>query len=315
MFAAYSGEQGWLGRHTAKVFNYLCISTVTGRNASVSGDERYFAKETWVEASAELHDSRKERNDASSPPRGCPFGTAAASGCPAGFAGGRKPSPRTNDARRPEVAALLELPGYTRLDVARHHSDDSLWLVIDDGVYDVSAYLDKHPGGAPVLRAYAGQDVTDIFHGLVTHDAPSVRTLLERFRIGRVLPDAADFDATTYAVLCTLIRCHQSSRMQFEHAMGGVLGLKLFSDENAHMLLLEENLPAVFELLEMDAYREIVRSRTRVAVRADAQALVRNGLRRLARSGTGSSGRAPLAPLADLDLGLTAAPVASHSTR
>jgi hypothetical protein len=305
VFAAYSGEQGLLGRHTAKVFNYLCISTVTGRNASVSGDERYFARETWVEASAELHDSRKERNDTSARPSGCPASTPAAFGCPAGFSGG-KPSPRTHDARRPQVPAARELPGYTRWEVARHHADDSLWLVIDDGVYDVSAYLDKHPGGAPVLRAYAGQDVTEIFHGLVTHDAPSVRALLERFRIGRVLPDAADFDVTLYAVLCTLIRCHQSSRMQFEHAMGGVLGLKLFSDENAHMLLLEENLPAVFELLEMNGFREIVQQPSARAVRADAQRLSCE----MDFAGTLSPEQVRLVErrsrlLAELDLGLT----------
>lgn len=272
VFAAYSGEQGWLGRHTAKVFNYLCISTITGRNASVSGDERYFGKQTWVEASAELHDSRKERNDSSQPASGCAFSATVARGCPAGF-GGEKPASRTTGANRSRLRAPTELPGYTRFEVARHHTDDSLWLVIDDGVYDVSAYLAKHPGGAPVLRAYAGQDVTEIFHGLVTHDAAPVRVLLERYRVGRVLPDESEFDVTLYALICTLIRCHQSSRMQFEHAMGGVLGLKLFSDENAHMLLLEENLPAVFDLLEANCFREVVRQPNARTVRTDAQRL------------------------------------------
>lgn len=272
VFAAYSGEKGWLGRHTAKVFNYLCISTITGRNASVSGDERYFGKQTWVEASDELQESRKERHEASTPAGGCPFHAPAPSGCPAGF-GGSNPA-RPKQAVQPSPgSAPHELPGYTRLEVARHHRDDSLWLIIDGSVYDVSAYLSKHPGGAPVLKAYAGQDVTEIFHGLTTHDAPAVRTLLERFRIGRVLPDSATFDATLYAFLGTLIRCHQSSRLQFEHAMGEVLGLKLFSDENAHMLLLEENLPAAFELLEPRALQELYQQPAASAVRAEAQRL------------------------------------------
>src|SRR6185369_6334197 len=43
MTRSYSGSDGWLGRHAVKVFNYLCISTITGRNASVSGHERYFS--------------------------------------------------------------------------------------------------------------------------------------------------------------------------------------------------------------------------------------------------------------------------------
>jgi hypothetical protein len=179
-------------------------------------------------------------------------------------------------ADKPPIEVPPELPGYTRWEVARHHGDDSLWLVIDQGVYDVSPYLAKHPGGAPVLQAYAGQDVTEIFRGLTTHDAPAVRALLPRFRIGRVLPNASGFDARTYAVVCTLIRCHQSSRLQFEHAMGGSLGLKVFSDENAHMLLLEENLPAVFELLGADGLLNLYQQPSARKVCADAQRLSRD---------------------------------------
>ena len=70
------------------MFNYLCISTITGRNASVSGDERYFDKQTWIEASSELEASREER--APKPSSGCPVH------------GGRA------EATRP--APLLELP-------------------------------------------------------------------------------------------------------------------------------------------------------------------------------------------------------------
>jgi hypothetical protein len=179
-------------------------------------------------------------------------------------------------ADKPRIALPSELPGYTRWEVARHHGDDSLWLIIDQGVYDVSPYLAKHPGGAPVLQAYAGQDVTEIFHGLTTHDAPAVRALLPRFRIGRVLPNAPGFDAKLYAVLCTLIRCHQSSRLQFEHTMEGSLGLKVFSDENAHMLLLAENLPVVFELLGGDGLLNLYQQPSARKVCADAQRLSRD---------------------------------------
>jgi hypothetical protein len=305
VFAGYSGEQGWLGRHTAKVFNYLCISTITGRNASVSGDERYFGKQTWVEASSELHESRKERHDPSRPPAGCPFHAPAASACPAGL--GRETAPRRTEAAPTVVnPAVPELPGYSRLEVARHHRDDSLWLIIGDAVYDVSAYLAKHPGGAPVLQAYAGQDVTEVFNGLTVHDAPAVRALLQRFRIGRVLPNPSGFDPTLHAVLSTLIRCHQSSRLQFEHQMGGVLGLKVLSDENAHMLLLEENLPAVLALLDAHGVQEWGQQPSARAVRADAQRYSRE----MDFSGSLSPEQLGLAErrlrlLADLDLGLT----------
>lgn len=253
---AYSGKRGWLGRHTAKVFNYLCISTITGRNASVSGEERYFSQQTWIEASAELHESRVER---------------ASSGCPMA---GRRVARVENAAPAPQHAPSSALPLFTRFEVARHFADRDLWLIIDDLVCDVSPYLEKHPGGMPILQAYAGQDATKVFRAQDFHDTPAVRALLQRLIIGRVALET-DLDTTLYDAACALIRCHQSSRMQFEHAMEGNLGLKLLSDENAHMLLLEENLPAIYEHVAPGAWSEIARGPEATAVRADAQRLGR----------------------------------------
>lgn len=61
VFDAYVGPVGWLGRHASKAFNYLCVSTITGRNASVSGHERYFSRQTWERAAQNLDASRGER--------------------------------------------------------------------------------------------------------------------------------------------------------------------------------------------------------------------------------------------------------------
>ncbi|MFZ5897394.1 MAG: cytochrome b5 domain-containing protein [Myxococcota bacterium] len=253
---AYCGERGWLGRHASKVFNYLCVSTITGRNASVSGDERYFGEQTWVHASAELHESRIERGSAR-----CPFA--------ANHTASPKHSERRVDSRLPDRS----LPAYTRLEVARHFRDDDLWLIIDAHVHDVSAYLHKHPGGASILKAYAGQDVTSLFWQQVLHDAPFVRAQLERCVIGRVVADQGPFESQLYQLVCTLIRCYQSSKMQYDHALGGQLALKLFSDEHAHMLLLEENLPVAYELLAPNAWQRLAAEPTAARVRADAQRL------------------------------------------
>jgi hypothetical protein len=281
--AAYCGDHGWLGRHAAKVFNYLCISTIVGRNASVSGHERYFGRQTWVEASTELHESRSERNPTS--PQ-CPVAHTPKSGCPV-LADGVGPAldSRARDASaahlqqaRAQVAAsstalAAKLPEYTLLDVARHH-DDTLWLAIEGFVYDVSPFLTKHPGGVAILQAYAGQDVSEVFWGQTVHRSQAVSAILERLLIGRLRPaDTVAGDPALYAALALLIRCLQSSRMQYEHAMEGVLGLKLWSDENAHMLLLEENLPAAFELLAPGGFAEIAERGEARRVRESAQRL------------------------------------------
>jgi hypothetical protein len=265
VLCAYAGNDGWLGRHAAKVFNYLCVSTITGRNASVSGDERYFSRQTWVSASAELHDSRAERNAGAAR---CPFGATRTEACPVGPA----VAEARDSARAAAERRAADLPEYSLLQLARHHEDDELWLAIDGFVYDVSSFLTKHPGGVAILQAYAGQDVSEVFWAQVVHHQPAVPAILERRLIGRLRPAEAETgDTALLAALAMLIRCKQSSRMQYEHSMEGSLGLKLWSDENAHMLLLEENLPDVFELLAPGSFREVAETTDARRIRESAQ--------------------------------------------
>ena len=47
---------------------------------------------------------------------------------------------------------------YTWDEVRQHTSPGDLWLVIDNKVYDVSQWMDEHPGGDFVLLQEAGKD-------------------------------------------------------------------------------------------------------------------------------------------------------------
>merc|ERR1711992_88722 len=40
--------------------------------------------------------------------------------------------------------------------------DKSIWMVIHDKVYDVTKFLDEHPGGEEILIEHAGVDATDM---------------------------------------------------------------------------------------------------------------------------------------------------------
>lgn len=53
-------------------------------------------------------------------------------------------SDRTNSQRnRPSP----ELPDYTWGEIGAHNRRADCWIVIDDFVYDVTRWIDRHPGG------------------------------------------------------------------------------------------------------------------------------------------------------------------------
>ncbi|ORY09745.1 acyl-CoA dehydrogenase family protein [Clohesyomyces aquaticus] len=54
----------------------------------------------------------------------------------------------------------------TREAVASHNKPDDLWCIIDHKVYDLSDFVDAHPGGSVVLEQVAGTDATVAFYNL-----------------------------------------------------------------------------------------------------------------------------------------------------
>lgn len=54
----------------------------------------------------------------------------------------------------------------TREAVASHNKPDDLWCIIDHKVYDLTDFVDAHPGGSVVLEQIAGTDATTAFYNL-----------------------------------------------------------------------------------------------------------------------------------------------------
>ena len=98
--------------------------------------------------------------------------------------------------------------------------------------------------------------------------------MYKRQVIGRLVTSEAEAaDPALREVRSILLRCQHSSLLQYDHSFDGNLGLKLMADENAHLLLLEENLPAVFERLSHDVWTQLTSTTLARRVRANAQHL------------------------------------------
>jgi len=69
-------------------------------------------------------------------------------------------------------------------EVRKHCTRESCWIVLNGSVYDVTSWLDCHPGGAIVLLNTAGYDATDVFNAY--HDYQIVLKRLKFLHIGEV---------------------------------------------------------------------------------------------------------------------------------
>ncbi|KAJ5668709.1 hypothetical protein N7462_009779 [Penicillium macrosclerotiorum] len=61
----------------------------------------------------------------------------------------------------------------TRAEIKQHNTRQSCWVAIHGAVYDVTEFLDAHPGGATVILRCAGKDATDDFDSVHSLDVLS----------------------------------------------------------------------------------------------------------------------------------------------
>ncbi|KAJ3190556.1 hypothetical protein HK101_008606 [Irineochytrium annulatum] len=70
---------------------------------------------------------------------------------------------------------------FTMEQVAQHNKPDDCWIIVDGAIYDVTMYMDEHPGGGAPLALFAGGDASKAFHDIHAHDAYEI---LSWYRIG-----------------------------------------------------------------------------------------------------------------------------------
>jgi fatty acid desaturase len=72
------------------------------------------------------------------------------------------------------------VPRYDWREIGRHNKKSDCWIVIDGVVYDVTRWVDRHPGG-DIICTMAGDDASALFHSSHFRD---VTWRLTEYRIG-----------------------------------------------------------------------------------------------------------------------------------
>ena len=75
-------------------------------------------------------------------------------------------APAAGAAAAPAAAAGKGGKAFPMDEVKKHTKDTDCWVVIRDQVYDVTKFLNDHPGGKKAIMLYAGKDATTEFEML-----------------------------------------------------------------------------------------------------------------------------------------------------
>jgi predicted heme/steroid binding protein len=67
-------------------------------------------------------------------------------------------------------------------EVKKHQEAGDCWIIVHDGVYDVTQYASKHPGGAKLIVRNGGKDATQDFEAM--YHSSKARNILEQLRVG-----------------------------------------------------------------------------------------------------------------------------------
>eukprot|EP01041_Mallomonas_annulata_P000505 gene505-964_t len=76
------------------------------------------------------------------------------------------------------------LLGYE--DISSHTNESDIWIVIHNEVYNITSFINTHPGGKEILIKYAGIDATTEFIS-IGHSSVA-RELMEDYHIGSLIP-------------------------------------------------------------------------------------------------------------------------------
>ena len=82
-----------------------------------------------------------------------------------------------------------DLPTYTLSQVKEHNKiENGVWVVYKNGVYDITQFIESHPGGSEKIILAAGSSIEPFWSIYAIHHKNEVYEILETLRIGNLSP-------------------------------------------------------------------------------------------------------------------------------
>ncbi|KAI6182325.1 Cytochrome b5-like Heme/Steroid binding domain protein [Aphelenchoides bicaudatus] len=82
-----------------------------------------------------------------------------------------------------EYLASQRMEFVDETELAKHNTEQDCWILLFDMVYDVTRYLEFHPGGFHELLRAAGTDATELFNN--EHQWVNYQAMLKSCIVGR----------------------------------------------------------------------------------------------------------------------------------
>jgi cytochrome b involved in lipid metabolism len=77
------------------------------------------------------------------------------------------------------------MPTFTLNQVKAHNNASDVWIIIHSKVYDLTSFLDDHPGGKKVLLKVAGTDASKQFDNF--HNESVLKKFGPKYYVGDLL--------------------------------------------------------------------------------------------------------------------------------
>ncbi|CAL4059825.1 unnamed protein product, partial [Meganyctiphanes norvegica] len=157
-----------------------------------------------------------------------------------------------------------QLLDVTKAQLAQHNTHTDAWIAIKGCVYNVTAYLDYHPGGSEELKKGIGTDATQLFNQV--HKWVTYESILKKCLVGKLLEVQEDKELADTCKNnnvkddeeqgCQLLQGHVSINdiRELEYFRVEIILGIIYYQKNRSAALSQQTMKIVFFLNTIDTY-------------------------------------------------------------